>query len=392
MKWVLQAKAWLTVATGFAMLTLSACGGGGSSNGAAASPSGNGGAVVPATPAAVPVQSQVLAAGTGYSLAVTSTGQIKTWGSGMHGTIATSLPIAAVGTAHWGTELHASWAISSTGDLLYWGDDAAGKLTAQSVVLSGVGQVAAVRACGSGQGALLYVLKSDGTVWAVPAWGITPASKGFAVANVGVAKALGEGTDASCSGMLAIGQDGSVWQLQASNPVDAAGVPTQAHGVAVAGLSQISQAACSVSSCLAVDGVGQVMAWGNNDAGQLGDGTRSASTAPLIVNVPKARKVMMTAAGAAYAITDSGALYGWGLLDGRVKSTSIGGLGTAPTLILGDAFGVQSLAVSPSATAHTLVLFGEGLIAGWGQNASGEVSALTGASLIDLTPTGVSLQ
>lgn len=387
---LVQAKGLLTVMALAAALSLSACGGGGS-NDAAATPSGTDPKPVQEVPV-IDVQTQKLAAGAGYSLAVTSAGKVLSWGTGMHGSVSSSSTIAAVGTASWGTNLNASWVVTSTGDLLYWGDDASGSLTANAVVLSGLGQVAAARACGAGNAAMLYVLKRDGTVWAVPARSLTTSTKGFAVTGVGQAKALGDGTDTTCSSMLALDKDGGVWQLHATNPGDGAGVPTQAQGVAVSGLSKVVQAACAESSCLAVDEVGQVLAWGNNNVGQLGDGTRLTSAVPLVVSVAKTRSVWMTPGGAAYAITTSGALYGWGQLDGRVKSTSTGDLGTSPTLILSTGFAVQGLSVSPSATAHTLVQIGDGSVWGWGQNGSAELTAPASSTpLIDLTKTGVSL-
>ncbi|MDE2595117.1 MAG: hypothetical protein KGL57_12850, partial [Burkholderiales bacterium] len=312
---------------------------------------------------------------------------------GMHGALSTTSTVAAVGTASWGTNLNASWAVTSSGDLLYWGDDAAGKLTANAVVLSGLGPVAAARACGTGNGAMLYVLKVDGSVWAVPARGLTDTTKGFAVAGVGQAKALGDGTDANCSSMLAIDKDGGVWQLQASNPADVAGVPTQAQGLAVSGLSKVAQASCAASNCMALISDGTVMAWGSNDKGQLGDSTLNPRQAPAPVVIPMSdsiQQVLMTANGAAYAISTQNTLYGWGLLDETwISATSKGLPGTNPTKILGF---VQDVSVSPAAGGHTLVMMSvDREVYGWGQNGSAEVSSPSSAMPLTDHPTDTTI-
>ncbi len=412
MKSMMQTKQWLTVLAAASVLSLTACGGGGRGSDAAATPSstggngtgtvgtGTGGTGTPVTPAVVPVQGQKLAAGVGYSLGVTSAGNVLSWGAGMHGTVPTGSTVAAVGTASWGTNLNASWAVTSAGDLLYWGDDAAGKPTANAAVLSGLGHVAAARACGSGNGAMLYVLKVDGSVWAVPARDLTDTTKGFAVTGVGQAKALGDGTDATCSSMLAIEKEnGRVWQLQANKPGDSSGVPTQAQGVIVAGLSGVTQTACSSSNCLAVTGAGVVLAWGTNDKGQLGDLTLVPRMEPAPVDIPKSdpiRQVLMTVSGAVYAISAQNTLYGWGQLDGWKSAASLDFPGTHATQLLGS--GVLDLSVSPASGGHTLVLVRDEVdsvdkVFGWGQNGAAEVvSPASTTPLIVPTDTGFKLQ
>ncbi|MDE2594712.1 MAG: hypothetical protein KGL57_10785 [Burkholderiales bacterium] len=400
MKSMVQTKRLLTVLVAASVLSLTACGGGGGGSGAAATTSSTGGDGTPVAPAAVvAVQGQKLAAGVGYSLGVTSAGKVQPWGSGMHGALSTTSTVAAVGTASWGTNLNASWAVTSSGDLLYWGDDAAGKLTANAVVLSGLGHVAAARACGAGNGAMLYVLKTDGSVWGVPARDLTDSTKGFAVTGVGQAKALGDGADATCSSMLAIDKDGGVWQLQARNPADVAGgvagVPTQAQGLAKSGLSKVAQASCAASSCLAVDSTGQVWAWGKNDLGQLGDGTRVDAPTPFVIDVfgAKISNVLMTQDGTAYALAASGTLYGWSLQDGPAKVNSFRDAGITPRSVIPKEAMVQSLAASPVVNGHALILLGSNDVQGWGQNGSAEVvDKSPSPPLLVQKDTGINLQ
>jgi alpha-tubulin suppressor-like RCC1 family protein len=59
---------------------------------------------------------------------------------------------------------------------------------------------------------------------------------------------------------------------------------------------------------------GSVWAWGNNDRGQLGDGTRVSSDIPLRVDVPPGVIFVKVSSGgyASYAIDNSGRLWSWG--------------------------------------------------------------------------------
>jgi alpha-tubulin suppressor-like RCC1 family protein len=71
---------------------------------------------------------------------------------------------------------------------------------------------------------------------------------------------------------------------------------------------------------------GSVWTWGNNDRGQLGDGTKGSSDVPVQVDVPKGVTFVKVSSGgyASYAIDRSGRLWAWG------DNTS-GQLGTGAT-------------------------------------------------------------
>ena len=59
---------------------------------------------------------------------------------------------------------------------------------------------------------------------------------------------------------------------------------------------------------------GSVWAWGDNDRGQLGNGTRVSSDVPLRVDVPAGVTFVKVSSGgyASYAIDRSGRLWAWG--------------------------------------------------------------------------------
>jgi hypothetical protein len=58
---------------------------------------------------------------------------------------------------------------------------------------------------------------------------------------------------------------------------------------------------------------GSVWAWGDNDRGQLGDGTKVSSDIPLRVDVPRSVSFVTVSSGwyASYAIDRSGRLWAW---------------------------------------------------------------------------------
>jgi alpha-tubulin suppressor-like RCC1 family protein len=65
---------------------------------------------------------------------------------------------------------------------------------------------------------------------------------------------------------------------------------------------------------LALTADGQLLAWGNNQAGQLGDGSTTSRLLPVRVRLPKGTRVRALAAGKLYgmALTASGRILAWG--------------------------------------------------------------------------------
>jgi alpha-tubulin suppressor-like RCC1 family protein len=76
---------------------------------------------------------------------------------------------------------------------------------------------------------------------------------------------------------------------------------------------------------------GSVWAWGDNDRGQLGNGTRVNADVPLRVDVPKGLSFVKVNSGgyASYAIDGSGRLWAWG--DNRSGQLGTGGAATIAT-------------------------------------------------------------
>ena len=232
-----------------------------------------------------------LASGCDHSLALTSTGQVYAWGAnqdgqlgiGSVGTVASPSPVDVPGTV---TAVVAgclsSYALTSTGQVYAWGANQDGQLgigstdatpvpTLVSSLPAGVTQVVAGEYSA-------YALTSTGQVYA---WG------------------------ANQDGQLGIGStvpQGSPALVSLGNAV----VPTEL--------------AAGYSDAYALTSTGQVYAWGANQDGQLGTGTRAPSASPVLVGLPS--KVQRVWSGYNQGFGEvNGTLYAWG-------SNTTGQLGT----------------------------------------------------------------
>jgi alpha-tubulin suppressor-like RCC1 family protein len=81
---------------------------------------------------------------------------------------------------------------------------------------------------------------------------------------------------------------------------------------------------------------GSVWTWGDNDRGQLGDGTRVSSSVPVRVAVPHGARFVAVSSGgyASYAIDDSGRLWAWGdNTSGQLGTGSGTGIATRPVSV-----------------------------------------------------------
>ncbi|TGE34358.1 cell wall-binding repeat-containing protein [Desulfosporosinus sp. Sb-LF] len=134
--------------------------------------------------------------------------------------------------------------------------------------------------------------------------------------------------------------------------------------VTVNGLSDIVGVAAGTRHSLAVQSDGTVWAWGDNNSGQLGDGSQQDRSTP--VQVKGLRQVTKIAAGGdtSLAITADGKVWAWGnnqdgqLGDGTTKNES------TPVLVQG----LSDITSISAGWTHCLALKSDGGVWAWGDN------------------------
>lgn len=285
---------------------------------------GNGSTTSSLSPVSVSGLSHIvaIAAGTEFSLALEEGGKVFAWGYGARGRLGDGgtadshvpveleIPHEAVGISAGPEE---AFAVLSSGKVKAWGDNAWGKLgdgefggyRTSPVNVEGVSEATAVAAGGSFGMALL----SSGKV---VTWGEN------ALGQLGTGSTEGPSTCVRYYGFHA--------EEEKFGCSDAA--------TNVAGLSGVTKIAAGANHALALLSGGTVEAWGENDYGQLGDGTDlgpnscfidwepeigfpmplfyACATSPVAVSEVSSATAVAAGTRHSLALTSSGAVKAWG--------------------------------------------------------------------------------
>ena len=229
-----------------------------------------------------------VAAGSNHCVAVTSTGELWSWGKGYSGQLghgdtqdqhaprrvealaAERVVQVAAGSDH-------CVAVTSTGELWAWGDGEEGQLghgdTQDQLVPRRVEGLAAERVMHAAAGSNhTLVVTSTGALWA---WGE--------------------------------GEDGQLGHGDTENEL----VPRRVEALAA---ERVVHAAAGNSHTLVVTSTGALWAWGYGYTGQLGHGDTQDQPVPRRVEALAAERVVDVAAGGIHtvAVTSTGALWSWG--------------------------------------------------------------------------------
>jgi alpha-tubulin suppressor-like RCC1 family protein len=241
-------------------------------------------------------------AGFEFAIALTSAGKVLTWGAGGSGDlgngrranhdrpVSVRLPRGVKITAVTAGADFAA-ALTAAGRVLTWGDNFVGEL--------GDGKKASTATP-------VYARLPRGTKIKAIAAGT---DRVFAITSAGALLAWG-GND---QGSLGIGGPGI------------RRTPVRVH--LPRGVTVVSASGGLLHS-LALTTTGKVLAWGDNEAGQLGDGTLTRRLAPVFVHLPKSAHIVAIAAGRYHslALTRGGKILAWGY----------GGVGALGTGTQGD--------------------------------------------------------
>jgi alpha-tubulin suppressor-like RCC1 family protein len=203
----------------------------------------------------------------------------------------------------------------------------------------------------------------------------------------------------------AIGSDGKLyaWGNNAAGELGNGSTTNSDTPVVVSLPSGVTPTAISANqgAAYAIGSDGNVYAWGVNSSGQLGNGSTTNSDTPVVVSLPSGVTPTAIAAGAtsAYAIGSDGNLYAWG-------DNSYGALGNGffctTNPCISDSPVVVSLpaGVTPKAIAASrgfiygtaYAIGSDGNLYAWGYNGDGELGdGSTTNNLLSDTPVVVSL-
>ena len=262
----------------------------------------------------------------------------------------TGLPVITQVATGWGSSL----ALASDGSVWAWGENQDGELgngsTANSDVpvqvtgLTGVVQIAA--------GAFFdLALRSDGTVWA---WG----DNSFSELGIGAA-------------------------------------PNSAVPVQVTGVSRVTQIAAGGSTALVartqgfITSLTTVWTWGENNQGQLGDGTMTNRSTPEEVSGISVPGIRQIAVGGVFSLVlgSDGSVWGWGGDYGGQLGNAATSAWTRPVETIGMDSGIIQIAAG---FFHALALRSDGTVLAWGDDQYGEIgNGTTSATSLPTEVTGL---
>jgi Domain of unknown function (DUF1963)/Regulator of chromosome condensation (RCC1) repeat len=139
--------------------------------------------------------------------------------------------------------------------------------------------------------------------------------------------------------------------------------------VRVRDLDDVIAIAAGAAHALALRADGSVVGWGDNRWGALGDGTREHRRKPVAVRGLEGG-VVAIAAGAnnSLALMENGSVVGWGL---AVVQQGLENIPDRPVPIAGLTGGVVAIAVAGGHGHHRLALSADGTVLAWGSNLFG---------------------
>jgi alpha-tubulin suppressor-like RCC1 family protein len=346
-----------------------------------------------------------LAAGGMHTCTLTAAGGVKCWGDNYEGQIGDgalsqrSHPVDVIGITDGITKLEAGgWhTCAILSGVKCWGDNSAGQLgtganTQPSTPVDVVGLPGSVTDLAAGDGHTCATTSAGG----VKCWGLNEygqlgngdtSTSNVPVDVVGLASgmmavtagdshtcALTSAGKVKCWGLNIDGQLGDGTSIDSSTPVNVNGL-----AASVIAIEAGSDHTCALISA------GGVKCWGNNESGQLGDGTVDGRLTPVDV-LGLTSGVALVAAGGDHtcALTTAGGVKCWGANSSGQLGDSSGISSTVPVDVPGLTGGVTALAAG---WGYTCAITNLGEVRCWGTNMQGQLG--DGTVTERLAPVGV---
>ncbi len=331
-----------------------------------------------------------IAGGYSHSLALKNDGTVWAWGSNDYGQLGdgtkiyktTAVQVSGLsGIVAIAGGYSYSLALKNDGTVWACGRNESGQLgdgtityKTTAVQVRGLGEITAIASRSNNS----LALKNDGTVWA---WGsndygqLGDGTKTYKTTAVQVSGLSGITAIAGGgSHSLSLKKDGTVWAWgddyygQLGDGIQPY-VPYITTAVQLNGLSGITAIAGGYSHGLALKKDGTVWAWGNNDYGQLGDGTEiDRATA---VQVSGLSGITAIAGGYSHslALKNDGTVWAWG----NNENGQLGDGTTVDKKTAVQVMGLSGITAIAGGYLHSLALKNDGTVWAWGNNDNGQL-------------------
>lgn len=355
----------------------------------------------------LPSDITAIAAGGGHNCALTSTGAAHCWGNNASGQLgndsttnsAPAVPVTGLGSAVAAITLGAnhSCAVLTQGQTQCWGANNVGQLgdgstTNHTTPVQVTDLNSGVTLIGAGKDHTCAVKDSHTvTCWGDDTRGQLGDSGGYLqpiahhVADLSQTSAL----ESQDSGACALSQTGAVrcWGRNDLGQLGDGTTTDRYTPADVSGLSSgVTKIAAGGSHACALTSTGAVLCWGQNDKGQLGDGTTTNSSSPVPVSGLTSGVTAITAGGkSTCALTASGELKCWGYNNkGQLGDGTTTNRSTPTTASVVDG----TVATVALGFSHSCVVNADGGVRCWGSGTLGELG--DGLKTDSLTPRQVS--
>ena len=349
-----------------------------------------------------------ISAGAEYTLALKGNGSVMGWGRNTYGVLGVDnaqFPFVNVPTQVPGisgaTEINAGFDVSfavTGGTVMGWGKNNYQQLasgpsqpnsqTTPSLV-TGLGGVEAIT-CARYSG---YALKADGSLWSWGGndWGVlgdgtlVPRSTPVRITGlpplttVSGSSSSYSADDANAAHVMAVDRSGTVWTWgnnfsgQLGN-----GILTFSNGNIYYATSPISLGTSlptitAVSAggyhSLALDTQGRIWSWGDNASGELGDGSTTQRTTPVVVSSLSGVARISAGWGFSLALTSDRRAWSWGDHSGGQLGTGA----TADQLVPAPISALSEVRSISAGAEHSLAVLGDGSLWAWGFNTYGAI-------------------